>query len=83
MKTLQNINKLPDGTRIKFETYIWSEMFSQYKVQWRQSVFFTEPNKRKWKTAVKDIHYTDEDLKYQRSEFCDLLKTEVINGKDN
>lgn len=80
MKTLENINKLPDGGKVKFRTYIWSEIRDNHFINWTQIVQYCPPKKRKYQQAIKDIHYTDEDLKYQRSEFCDLLKTEVING---
>lgn len=68
--------KKEDGTKIKFQTYIWSE-FRDNSVKWTQSVQKCLPGKRKFILAEKGEDYTDEDLRNERLKFAEALKKSI------
>ncbi|WP_347216677.1 hypothetical protein [Chryseobacterium sp.] len=77
MEALVSIIKKEDGTKIKFRTYVWSEMRDYNKVQWSQSVEKCPPGKRKYITAEKGVDYTNEDLRNERLKFVEALKKSI------
>ncbi|WP_347219304.1 hypothetical protein [Chryseobacterium sp.] len=76
MKPLESIIKKEDGTKIKFQTYIWSE-FRDNRVKWTQSVEKCLPGKRKYTSAEKGIDYTEDDLRNERLKFAEALKKSI------
>lgn len=77
MEQLESIIKKEDGTKIKFQTYIWSELRYGNKVEWSQSVQKCLPGKRTYIPAEKDIDYTNEDLRNERLKFAEALKKSI------
>ena len=77
MKPLESIIKKDDGIKIKFITYIWSELRDSYVVKWSQSVQKCPAGKRKYISAEKGIDYSDEDLRIERLKFADELKRSI------
>ena len=76
MKPLESIIKKEDGTKIKFQTYIWSE-FRDNSVKWTQYVEKCLPGKRKYASAEKGVDYTEEDLRNERLKFAEELKKSI------
>ncbi|WP_185246650.1 hypothetical protein [Chryseobacterium bernardetii] len=77
MKPLESIIKKEDGTRLRFKTYIWSEMRDDNVVKWSQYVEKSLPGKRKFIYAKKGIDYTEEDLRNERLKFAEELKKSI------
>jgi len=77
MKPLESIIKKEDGTKLKFQTYIWSEMRDYNVVKWSQSVQKSLVGKRKWTLAEKGVDYTDDDLRLERLKYAEELKKSI------
>jgi hypothetical protein len=77
MKPLETIIKKEDGTRLRFQTYIWSEMRDDNTVKWSQSVQKSLPGKRKYILAEKYVDYTEIDLRNERLKFAEALKNSI------
>lgn len=76
MKPLESIIKKEDGTKIKFQTYIWSE-FRDNSVKWTQSVQKCFPGKRKYTSAEKGSDYAEDDLRNERLKYAEALKNSI------
>lgn len=73
MERTESIIKKEDGTKLKFETYIWSDTRENHLVNWHQSVQKCLPGKRKYSLAEKGVDYTDLDLKNEKLKFAEIL----------
>ncbi|WP_079242619.1 hypothetical protein [Chryseobacterium indologenes] len=77
MKPLESIIKKEDGTKIKILTYVWSDIRSDYYLNWQQSVQKCLPGKRKYTSAEKYVDYTEIDLRNERLKFAEALKKSI------